>query len=172
MPTHCHCTSVTQSVRVNSERKSRGPEVTRTGSHADRNSRGAEVTRTGSHADRKSRGPEVTRTGSHADRKSRGPEVTRTGSHADRKSRGPEVTWTGSHVDRKSRGQEVTWTGIRLHSMRRFAAVAGAFLQASTCVSIVVKSINARKNYANADVFSRLKYGGHQPGGRPLLPPA
>ena len=143
----------------------------------DRKSRGPEVTWTGSHVDRKSRGPEVTWTGSHVDRKSRGPEVTWTGSHVDRKSRGPEVTWTGSHVDRshvdrKSRGQEVTWTGVRRHTMRRFAAVAGAFLQASTCVSIVVKSRNARKKYANADVFSRLKYGGHQPGGRPLLPPA
>ena len=138
----------------------------------DRKSRGPEVTWTGIHVDRKSRGPEVTRIGSHVDRKSRGPEVTWTGSHVDRKSRGPEVTWTGSHVDRKSRGPEVTWTGIRRHTMRRFAAVAGAFLQASTCVSTVVKSINARKNYAKADVFSRLKYGGHQPGGRPLLPPA
>ena len=74
------------------DRKSRGPEVTWTGSHVDRKSRGPEVTWTGSHVDRKSRGPEVTWTGSHVDRKSRGPEVTRTGSHADRKSRGPEVT--------------------------------------------------------------------------------
>ena len=58
--------------------------------------------------------------------------------------------------------------------MRRFAALAGALLHASTCVSIVVTSINARKNYANAYLFSRLKYGGHQPapGGRPLLLPA
>ena len=109
---HAHCTSVTQSVRVNSERcyetleflnnrrrqlevislltmtcQSRGPEV----SHVDRKS----VTWTGS----QSRGQEV----SHVDRKSRGPEVTWTGSHVDRKSRGPEVTLTGSHVDRKSR---------------------------------------------------------------------
>ena len=132
MPTHSHCTSVTQSVRVNSERcyetlvflnnrrrqlevisllTVTGPEVTWTGSHVDRKSRGPEVTWTGSHVDRKSRGPEVTWTGSHVDRKSRGPEVTWTGSHVDRKSRGPEVTWTGSHVDRKSRGPEVTRTG-------------------------------------------------------------
>ena len=101
------------------DRKSRGPEVTWTGSHVDRKSRGPEVTWTGSHVDRKSRGPEVTWTGSHVDRKSRGPEVTWTGSHVDRKSRGPEVTWTGSHVDRKSRGQEVTWTGSHVDRKSR-----------------------------------------------------
>ena len=123
---------------------------------------------------RKSRGPEVAWTGSRVDRKSRGPEVEWTGSRVDRKSRGPEVAWTGSRVVRKSRGPEVTWSGSHVvrKSRGRFAALAGALLQASTCVSIVVKSINARKNYANADLFSRLKYGGHQPGGRPLLPPA
>ena len=33
---------------------------------------------------------------------------------------------------------------MRRHTMRRFAALAGAVLQASTCVSVVVKSINAR----------------------------
>ena len=93
------------------DRKSRGPEVTWTGSHVDRKSRGPEVTWTGSHVDRKSRGQEVTWTGSHVDRKSRGPEVTWTGSHVDRKSRGPEVTWTGRHVDRKARGPEGKWTG-------------------------------------------------------------
>ena len=140
MPTHSHCTSVTQSVRVNSERcyetlvflnnrrrqlevisllTMTGPEVTWTGSHVDRKSRGQEVTWTGSHVDRKSRGQEVTWTGSHVDRKSRGPEVTWTGSHVDRKSRGQEVTWTGSHVDRKSRGPEVTWTGSHVDRKSR-----------------------------------------------------
>ena len=76
-------------------------------SHVDRKSRGPEVTWTGSLVDRKSRGPEVTWTGSHVDRKSRGPEVTWTGSHVDRKSRGPEVTWTGSHAHRAHRSQIV-----------------------------------------------------------------
>ena len=33
---------------------------------------------------------------------------------------------------------------LRRHTKRRFAALAGAVLQASTCVSVVVKSINAR----------------------------
>ena len=37
------------------DRKSRGPEVTWTGSHVDRKSRGQEVTWTGSHVDRKQR---------------------------------------------------------------------------------------------------------------------
>ena len=97
---------------AHNDRKSRGPEVTRTGSHADRKSRGPDVTRTGSHADRKSRGQEVTRTGCHADRKSRGPEVTRTGSHADRKSRGPEVTRTGSHADRHTPPHDASVRGI------------------------------------------------------------
>ena len=69
------------------DRKSRGPEVTWTGSHV------AELLEFS-----------TVELGSHVDRKSRGPEVTWTGSHVDRKSRGPEVTWTGSHVDRKSRG--------------------------------------------------------------------
>ena len=32
----------------------------------------------------------------------------------------------------------------RRHTMRRFAALAGAFLLASVCASVVVKSINAR----------------------------
>ena len=68
----------------------------------DRKSRGPEVTWTGSHVDRKSRGPEVTWTGSHVDRKSRGPEVTWTGSHVDRTSRGSDVTWTGG-VGKKQR---------------------------------------------------------------------
>ena len=71
--------------------------------HVDRKSRGPEVTWTGSHMDRKSRGQEVTWAGSHVDRKSRGPEVTWTGSHVDRKSRGQEITWTGNHVDRRSK---------------------------------------------------------------------
>ena len=32
----------------------------------------------------------------------------------------------------------------RRHTMRRFAALAGAVLQASTCVNVLVKSINPR----------------------------
>ena len=67
MSTHCQCTSVTQSVHVNSERydetlvflNNRRRHLEVTGSHVDRKSRGQEVTWTGSHVDRKSRGPEV-----------------------------------------------------------------------------------------------------------------
>ena len=109
------------------------------------------------------------------DRKSRGPEVTWTGSHVDRKSRGPEVTWTGSHVDRKSRGPEVTWTGSHVdrHTPPHEASVRGSSWRVPAGINVrQYRSKKYKRNYANADVFSRLKYGGRQPGGRPLLPPA
>ena len=168
MPTHSHCTSVTQSVRVNSERcyetlvflnnrrrqlevisllTMRGPEVTWTGSHVDRKSRGPEVTWTGSHVDRKSRGPEVTWTGSHVDRKSRGPEVTWTGGHADRRSRGPEVTRTGSHAAKFHGGD---WLNCWSYALLNFVASCA---EPRFLADAGVKSVN---RYANAAfIFER-----------------
>ena len=128
MPTHSHCTSVTQSVRVNSER------CYETLLFLNNRRRQLEVisllTMTG---------PEVTWTGSHVDRKSRGPEVTWTGSHADRKSRGPEVTRTGSHVAKFNGGD---WLNCWSSALLNFVASCAEQRFLAQRADAGVKSVN------------------------------